>query len=237
MSKIKWIRKFKYLVLKYHLFNWVPSHKLSFMAHTKLLTQWISENKATYLTSFPDKHIDLGKRTEIYKCLIEKELNEDAFDYLEFGVSKGRSFRWWTENIKNPDTSFYGFDTFTGLPEDWGHFKKGDMSSGDHPPVIEDSRHTFFQGIFQDTLVKFLKDHDLNRRLVIHLDADLYSSTLYVLTTMAPYFKPGDILIFDEFNVPMHEFKAFHEWSSSFYIQYELLAEVNNYYQLAMKIK
>ena len=207
------------------------------MAHTKLLTKWISKNKATYLTSFPDKNIDLGRRIEIYKCLIEKELKGDAFDYLEFGVSKGRSFRWWTENIKNPDTRFYGFDTFTGLPEDWGHFKKGDMSSGDHPPVIEDSRHTFHQGIFQDTLVNFLKNHELNRRLVIHLDADLYSSTLFVLTTISPYLKAGDILIFDEFNVPMHEFKAFYEWSTSFYMQYELLAEVNNYYQLAMKIK
>jgi hypothetical protein len=58
-----------------------------------------------------------------------------------------------------------------------------------------------------------------------------------VLTTLAPFIKKGDILFFDEFNVPMHEFKAFTEWVSSFYIDYEVLGAVNNFYQVAIKIK
>ena len=47
----------------------------------------------------------------------------------------------------------------------------------------------------------------------------------------------GDIIMFDEFNVPVDEFKAFKEWTESFYIEYEVLGEVNNYYQIAIKIK
>ena len=43
--------------------------------------------------------------------------------------------------------------------------------------------------------------------------------------------------MFDEFNVPLDEFKAFKEWTESFYIEYEVLGEVNNYYQMALKIK
>ena len=54
---------------------------------------------------------------------------------------------------------------------------------------------------------------------------------------MSPYFKKGDILLFDEFNVPLHEFKAFSEWVNSFYINYFVIGEVDNYYQIAIKIE
>ena len=69
------------------------------------------------------------------------------------------------------------------------------------------------------------------------MDADIYSATLYVLTLITPFLKSGDIIFFDEFNVPLHEFKAFKEWSSSFYIDYKVLGGVNNFYQTAIMIK
>ena len=71
---------------------------------------------------------------------------------------------------------------------------------------------------------------------IIHFDADLYSSTLYTLTTLSPYIKKGDVLIFDEFNVPLHEYKAFIDWTSSYYINYSVIGETNNFYQMAIKI-
>ena len=46
----------------------------------------------------------------------------------------------------------------------------------------------------------------------------------------------GDVIFFDEFNVPQHEFKAFTEWVNAFYVKYEVLGAVNNYYQIAVKI-
>jgi hypothetical protein len=69
------------------------------------------------------------------------------------------------------------------------------------------------------------------------MDADLYSSTLFVLTTLSPYLKKGDIILFDEFNVPLHEYKALKDWSESFYINYSVLGEVNNFYQIAIKLE
>jgi hypothetical protein len=35
----------------------------------------------------------------------------------------------------------------------------------------------------------------------------------------------------------MHEFKAFKEWSSAFYIKYKVLGGVNNFYQTAVVIE
>ena len=110
------------------------------------------------------------------------------------------------------------------------------MSNGNKPPEIAGDRHQFYQGIFQDTLFNFLKTYQSDKRKVIHLDADLYSATLFVLTTLSPILKKGDILIFDEFNVPLHEYKAFQEWVDAFYINYTVLGQVNNYYQVALKL-
>jgi hypothetical protein len=84
----------------------------------------------------------------------------------------------------------------------------------------------------------FIENKDLkNKRLVIHLDADLYSATLFVLTQLYSKLKPGDIIFFDEFNVPMSEFKAWEDFVSAFYVEYEVLGAVNNYFQLALKLK
>ena len=71
---------------------------------------------------------------------------------------------------------------------------------------------------------------------MIHLDADLFSSTLYALTSMAPCLNTGDILFFDEFNVPNHEFLAFKIFTESYYVKTKLLGAVNNYYQTAFII-
>ena len=61
------------------------------------------------------------------------------------------------------------------------------------------------------------------------MDADVYSSTLFALTMIGPYLNKDDIIIFDEFNVPLHEFKAFTEFLSSYYIKVKVIGAVNNY--------
>ena len=94
----------------------------------------------------------------------------------------------------------------------------------------------FFQGLFQKTVPEFLKEFKSDKRIFLHLDADLYTSTLFALTMMAPYLKKGDIILFDEYNVPTHEFKAFDDFTRSYYVEYEPVAASNNYYQFAVKL-
>ncbi len=215
----------------------VPSKFLGFTSEMARLSRWIGKYRKTCPNDFYTYKFDYPKREKLYEQVIQDQYLDTDIDYLEFGVSRGSSFRWWIERIKNPDARFYGFDTFTGLPEDWGPYKKGDMHNGNEVPVIEDDRHTFYQGLFQQTLLPFLQEYPNNKRKVIHMDADIYTATLYVLTLMTPYIRPGDVLFFDEFTVPMHEFKAFTEWTDSFYIEYEVLGGVNNFYHTAILIK
>jgi hypothetical protein len=214
-----------------------PTKILAFFAHIADLSKWISKHKKCGYCDFYTYRFNYSKREKLYEHIINSQKLDTNIDYFEFGVAKGLSFRWWINRIKNEQAKFYGFDTFTGLPENWGPFRKGEMNNNNEPPKIDDDRHQFFQGLFQQTLPPFLKDYRTGNRKVIHMDADLYSATLFVLTSITPFLRPGDIIFFDEFNVPMHEFKAFKDWSNSYYINYKVLGAINNFYQLAIMIE
>jgi hypothetical protein len=206
------------------------------LVYLSKMSEWKSKNKANAFDDFYSSKFDTNIRVKVFQKLFDTEKLNCAVDYLEFGVASGRSFKWWVNANTNPDSVFTGFDTFTGLPENWDVFKAGDMTQQGNIPDVNDKRATFQKGLFQETLPKFLENYNFKSRKIIHLDADLYSSTLYALTMLAPYLKEGDILIFDEFAVPTHEFKAFLDFKSSFYFKFELIYAGNNYLQSAFKI-
>ena len=177
-------------------------------------------------------------RDWLYQSVIDQEaLNRVPMHYLEFGVYRGDSLRLWLTKILHPNSRFVGFDTFTGLPERWrptepaGHFNANGAI-----PDIKDSRCSFEVGLFQDTLPAFVTRTDLSGRLVVNLDADMFTSTLFVLTTLAPYFKSGDLIFFDEFSCPLDEFRAFEEFVRSFRVKYEVLAAIYGYTRVCIKI-
>lgn len=174
-------------------------------------------------------------REELYSVVLFG-LKNTPFDYLEFGVFHGRSLRWWVENADHPEHRFHGFDTFSGLPEDWGPYKAGDMSTEDAMPKFDDARVKLWKGLFQDSVPGFMREWKGDRRKLIHLDADLYSSTLYVLTMLAPRLLPGDVLLFDEFAVPNHEFLAFRNFTESYRVKYEVIGSRNNGLFFAVRI-
>jgi hypothetical protein len=208
------------------------------VANTLSLSTWISRNnKELKFSDFHTWRRDYNKREQLYEFVVnELNLDSENLDYLEFGVAAGNSFFWWTKRLKNKGTRFWGFDTFEGLPENWGFFSKGDMRS--EIPAVDDDRVTFIKGLFQETLPEFLKGNRIekNRRKIIHLDADLFSSTLFTLTSLAPFLNEGDVLFFDEFNVPNHEFLAFKYFSESYLISTKVLGAVNNFLQVAFEI-
>lgn len=227
------------LLMRPHVcLGWL-SHALLTVHNTIRLSKWIAaQNKQNILNDFYTARRDYSKRYKLYQYVVDKlNLKDEPIDYLEFGVSGASSFRWWLANCNNVDSRYYGFDTFEGLPEKWGTFSKGDMAAS--IPDTGDSRAIFIKGLFQETLHKFLLNQNLlnGKRKVVHMDADLFSSTLYVLTSLAPYVSKGDIFIFDEFNVPNHEFFAFRIFCDSYYIKTKLIGAVNNYYQVAMIIE
>ena len=212
---------------------------LIFIGNSLKLSQWIyiQRKKKLPVDDFYKLVRKYDDRFNLHDYVVKSENLENApIYYFEFGVAGGTSFKWWLNSTKNPDSKFFGFDTFEGLPEDWGIFKKGEMS----PDQLEfqDTRYKFYKGLFQSTVPDFLKDThlSLSYRKIFHMDADLFSSTLFVLSSISNILKPGDILIFDEFCVPNHEFFAFNIFIESFNIKYETLGAVNNYLQVAVKI-
>lgn len=205
-----------------------------YLAYLRKFSAWVAKNKAeARFSDFYSWRFNYANRNNVYRWLMDNYLKDEAINYLEFGVAGGHSFRWWVENQKHPDSHFTGFDTFTGLPEDWYMFRKGSMSAGGKYPELEDPRCNFKKGLFQQTLPPFLKDYASGKRNVIHMDADLYTSTLYVLSSLAPFMRKGDIVIFDEFGVPLHEFRAFLDFTKSFHLELKIVAASNNFYQVA----
>ena len=240
MSKIYFIRKSKTLFLKWNLHKLFSPLVQPFLliGYLTRLSRWRSKHSSHSCNDFYSS-FDYNKRYKLYEHVLAMEAQNQPVLYLEFGVAQGLSIKWWLANQQNEQSKFFGFDTFEGLPEDWGSFKQGDMTSEGKFPEVNDIRCSFVKGLFQQTLPGLITEFSKynERKKIIHLDADLYSSTLYVLTSLAPLLKAGDILIFDEFNVPLHEFKALMDFESAFYIKYDVIASMNNYFHVALKLK
>merc|ERR1712232_891115 len=103
-------------------------------------------------------------------------------------------------------------DSFKGLPEAWTGATQlfGELPSGhfalDQLPRLEDNVELVV-GYFNETLPDFVGKHlapssdDIllaygSKTLrLLHLDADLFSSTLDVLTELAPFIRPGCLVV------------------------------------------
>jgi hypothetical protein len=149
---------------------------------------------------------------------------------LEFGVYKGDSISAFARMNDNLASRFVGFDTFTGLPEDWvPGCPKGYFSTDGSAPVITDDRISFVKGLFSDTLVDFIAQTPAMRdpaiTKVIHLDADLYSSTLFVLAQLWRDV-PNCFFIFDEFTG--YEALAFRDFVRSHGVEVEFYAKTRH---------
>jgi len=217
------------------------NHLFFFLRNFNVLRSWIGQANRTNLliNDFYACRGDYPKRYILYDTVAAHfELETKEILYLEFGVASGSSFFWWMKKNTNSGSLFRGFDTFEGLPEDWGGFKKGAMAF--EQSQVNDGRAEFIKGIFQDSLFPFIESNKpllSTKPKVIHMDADLFSSTIFVLSQLYPYLKKGDIIFFDEFNVANHEFLAFKIFTEAFYVKLRPVGAVNNFYQVAFVVE
>ena len=182
------------------------------------------------------------QRYGLYEFLNREVIKNEAVCYLEFGVYQGDSFRKWMELNTHPDSVFTGFDTFEGLPEAWDMgggqvMGRGAFDVGGRTPQCDDPRGKFVPGVFQATLLPFLEQGLPQRRqLVLHMDADLYSSTLFCLSQLYPHITAGTVIIFDELVNSIHEYRALQDWSQSHLMDYEVLGATTRFEQAAIRI-
>jgi hypothetical protein len=143
---------------------------------------------------------------------------------LEFGVEKGASLRHLAGLTQRP---VHGFDSFEGLPGDWSGTKeaKGAFSlRGKLPRVPANAR--LHVGWFDQTLPEFLRQ-DAQACALIHVDCDIYASTVSIFAALNDRIGPGTVIVFDEyFNYPgwrQHEYKAFQEFIANNGLKYRYI--------------
>jgi Methyltransferase domain len=166
------------------------------------------------------------------------EVSNDEGLFLEFGVYKGNSINRLAK-IK-PSVTFYGFDSFVGLPEHWrpGARRHGFSTGGELPAVRTNVKLT--RGFYADTLPAFVAAHANKTISFMHVDCDLYSSTKTILAETKPLLVPGTIIVFDEyFNAPEwreEEYKAFMEFIAESKIGFKYIGYIRTGSQVAVKL-
>jgi hypothetical protein len=192
-------------------------HQLQMIVNYMKLGRWMSENGFQIERRVPD-------RFAVFAAVAER-VHEKQVLYLEFGVFRGASMRYWSSALKHPEARLHGFDSFEGLPEDFdvdGPYTKGTFDTRGGIPQIDDSRVKFFKGWFDEVLPTYqLPKHEV---LVIVLDADLYSSTLCVLRHLRSFITPGTFIYFDDMSRPDHEPRAFKEFISESGLGFRLIS-------------
>jgi predicted O-methyltransferase YrrM len=155
---------------------------------------------------------------------------------LEFGVFQGRSLAVIAGARRSRQV--YGFDSFEGLPEDYRpHVRQGAFAL-DRLPRVEGAE--LVVGWFDDTLPGFLDTHSGPVDL-LHVDGDLYSSAVTVLSLVGPRLQAGSVVIFDEFfNYPGWddggEFRAWQEYLERTGTRVEYEAYTSNNEQVVVRI-
>jgi len=147
--------------------------------------------------------------------------------WLEFGVNSGSTINYISNFTKY---NVYGFDCFTGLPEKWmDGYEKGAFNRGGVPPNVNNNVELIV-GLFQDTLENFIQNKNMKISF-IHMDADLYSSTKYVLDILKDYLDRDCVIVFDElvgypgYDGETGELKAFYEFVNENNINFEWIGK------------
>ena len=144
--------------------------------------------------------------------------------WLEFGVASGNTINYISRFTTD---TVYGFDSFEGLPEKWRDgFDKGAFNMNGNLPTVNPNVQ-LIKCWFDETLRPFIQSHNNKKVSFLHLDADLYSSTKFILDELKDYIDTDCIVVFDEllnypdFDGPTGELKAFYEFITENDVDYE----------------
>lgn len=186
--------------------NRIPNEKLIEMVRRRAF-----ERSAEFVEQHLEHALLFGRKRNLHNYVAR--LITGTGLAIECGVFKGRSINHMARAL--PDRTFYGFDSFEGLSEDWsgnnhsaGHFDLG----GDLPEVEPNVR--LIKGWVDDTFGPFLEENEGDIDY-LHVDTDTYSPAKTILSLAKPRLRVGSIILFDElFGYPaweFHEHKALME--------------------------
>jgi len=200
--------------------TWLTAHAMENYVYRRA-----EAHERMYTPRRPAHEVPSGAIEELYDY-VRHTIGDVPLVYLEFGVASGASIARMARRFGHPDARFFGFDSFQGLPEDWvvpqKTWDRGTFSTGGRPPVTSDHRMSFIKGWFQNTLPDFLDQGrgQFSNPVLVHYDADLYSSTLFILSTIWHHI-PEYYFVFDE--IIEQEMIALYDFSQAFPIEIEFL--------------
>ncbi|MDB0053305.1 class I SAM-dependent methyltransferase [Alphaproteobacteria bacterium] len=165
--------------------------------------------KAHKSYEFTDEQL---KFTHILESINYIRIAELPNSYFEFGCHSARTFSAAARAaryLKMRDMEFYAFDSFEGLPEvvkkDDGFFKTSSFYTNmpdflrllKKNSGLELPKSNCIKGYYKESLTSKLLSK-LPKAGVVHIDVDLYSSTVEVLKFIKPLLVCGTVLIFDD---------------------------------------
>jgi hypothetical protein len=200
-----------------------------------------SEESAQYVLQHMRAVPNFDTDYDLHKWITTTQLDTDLLSrgtVLEFGVATGRTLNQFAHWL--PNKPVHGFDGFEGLPEDWtSRMRKGFFARSNLPRVRKNCQ--LWVGWFDQTLPGFKEKVQLTRPIaLLHVDCDLYSSTVTVLNNLKNNIVPGTVIVFDEYmNYPgwqLDEFKAWQEHCKMYGVNYEYIGRVSRHQKVAVRV-
>lgn len=200
-----------------------------------------SEESARYVLEHMRAVPNFDTDYDLHKWVTTTQLDTDLLSrgtVLEFGVATGRTLNQFAKWL--PNKPVHGFDGFVGLPEDWtSRMRKGFFARNTLPRVRKNCQ--LWVGWFNETLPGFKEQVQLTRPIaLLHVDCDLYSSTVTILNELKDNIVPGTVIIFDEYiNYPgwqLDEFRAWQEHVKAHNIKYEYIGRVSKHQKVAVRV-
>ena len=158
---------------------------------------WVA-NKFGNQTRFPTKSNLLGSVVS----QIESDLASmpRPFVILELGVAYGDTLRL-LQKLSSAGFTYYGFDSFKGLPESWRGLPKGAFSNFGPSSISYDQNDihkiNFVVGWVEETLIDF-PTPDKSALKFIMFDMDLFAPTRFAYKNLRSQITKGDYIYFDE---------------------------------------
>ncbi len=191
--------------LALHGLAWVASYGITNFRHPARRAALRAVREARTLSDTATSPLECA---ELYQAV--RAVDRIPGDMVEVGVYRGGTAALML--LASPDKHLHLFDTFAGLPHAETFFDVGDYAGS-----IEDVRHTlrdnlhrvsFHPGLFP---VSAGGAEDL-RFSMVHLDVDLYDSTLACLQWFWPRMSPGAVLISHDYPLLDGVVRAFAEF-------------------------
>ena len=151
--------------------------------------------------------------------------------FFEFGCHSGRTYSaaLLASKFLNFELKNYAFDSFEGLPEttkeEDGYFRTGTFNTkkDDFVKIVKDrtgislNDNQLIEGYYEKSLTKQLSERLPKSVGFIHIDVDLYSSTVTVLDFIKKFLVAGTVILFDDWycfppGKEMGERRAFNEF-------------------------